>query len=98
MWFIPLSPEYAESWFAALVARLLQNDGPTLSLMARNPFPDRPPEWIRATMYQYRFTTYSERRATGRYWVRTQVGEMMRPLSLRTPGFVSALEASGWVP
>jgi hypothetical protein len=98
MWFIPLSPEYAESWFAALVARLLQNDGPTLSLMARNPFPDRPPEWIRATMYRYRFTTYAERRGTGKYWVRTRVGEMMRPLSLQTPGFVSALEASGWVP
>ena len=34
MWFIPLSPGGGESWSRALVGRLLQNDAPTLSLMA----------------------------------------------------------------
>ena len=97
MWFIPLSPGYAEGWFAPLIARLLQNDRPTLSLMARNPFPDKPPTWIRAAMYKYRFTTVAERSASGGYWVRTRVGEMMRPLSLATPGFTDMLQASGWV-
>jgi hypothetical protein len=97
MWFIPLSPAFAETWFPALVGRLLQNDAPTLSLMAGNPFPDKPPAQIRATMYQYRFTTFVERRASGDYWVRSPVGEMMRPLSLTTPGFVETLESSGWV-
>ena len=97
MWFIPLSRDFAGTWFPALVARLLQNDAATLSLMAGNPFPDRPPLWIRATMYQYRFTTAAERRETRAWWVRTPLGEMMRPVSLQTPGFVSSLEASGWV-
>ena len=97
MWFIPLDPGYGESWFAPLLARLLENDKPTLSLMADNPFPDKPPAWIRATMYEYRFTTFAERKASGDYWVRTRVGEMTRPLSLRTPGFLEALEAQGWV-
>ena len=97
MWFIPLSPGFAETWFPALIARLLQNDAATLSLMAGNPFPERPPVWIRAAMYQYRFTTFAERRAGGAYWVRTRLGEMLQPVSLRTPGFVNALETSGWV-
>jgi len=97
MWFIPLSPGMAQSWFPALVARLLQNDGPTLSLMAGNPFPTKPPIWIRATMYQYRFTTFDERLASRDVWARTRVGEMMHPVSLQTPGFIPSLEASGWV-
>jgi hypothetical protein len=98
MWFIPLSPGYAENWLVALIARLLQNDKPTLSLMGRNPFPDKPPGWIRATMYKYRFTSFAERRASGNTWARTRVGEMMRPLSLTTPGFTDMLQSAGWVP
>ncbi|HJQ20217.1 MAG TPA: lipase maturation factor family protein [Gemmatimonadaceae bacterium] len=97
MWFIPLNPGYAEGWFPALVARLLQNDRPTLSLMARNPFPDKPPSWIRAAMYQYHFTSASDRASTGAYWQRTRLGDMMRPLSLTTPGFLPSLEAMGFV-
>jgi hypothetical protein len=98
MWFLPLSPEYGESWFPALVGRLLQNDSATLALMGPNPFVDKPPTWIRATMYQYRFTTAGERRASGNYWVRTPVGEAMRLLSLTTPGFTDMLRSRGWVP
>ncbi len=97
MWFIPLSPGTSGTWFPALVARLLQNDAPTLSLMAGNPFPSSPPKWIRATMYAYRFTTFDERLASGNVWMRTMLGEMMHPVSLQTPGFVSSLEANGWV-
>jgi hypothetical protein len=97
MWFIPLDPNYADTWFPALIGRLLQNDKPTLSLMARNPFPDSPPVWIRAQAYEYRFTTGPERKATGNYWDRTLTGEFLRPVSLATPGFVSTLESQGWV-
>jgi len=97
MWFIPLSPGMTGTWFPALVARLLQNDAPTLSLMDGNPFPNAPPKWIRATMYEYRFTTFDERLASRNVWMRTLVGEMMHPVSLQTPGFIPSLETSGWV-
>jgi hypothetical protein len=86
MWFIPLDPGYASPWFGPFVARLLQNDKPTLSLMAGNPFPDKPPVWIRGTMYEYRFTTLAERKASGAVWVRTLTGPLMQPVSLRTLG------------
>ncbi|HEY3934903.1 MAG TPA: lipase maturation factor family protein [Gemmatimonadales bacterium] len=97
MWFAALSPDYANPWFVPLVARLLQNDRATLSLMRGNPFPDRPPAWIRAELYNYRFTTPEERRTTGNWWSRTLSGDYLRPLSLQTPGLIAGLEAQGWV-
>ncbi len=97
MWFAALSPSYADPWFAPLVARLLQNDRPTLSLMSGDPFPDHPPQWIRAELYLYRFTTPDERRSTGQWWMRRLSGEYMPPVSLATPGLLPGLEAQGWV-
>ena len=97
MWFAALSQSFASPWFAPLAARLLQNDRATLSLMSRNPFPDAPPRWVRARLYQYWFTSSEERRKTGNRWRRELVGEYMRPISLATPGLIESLEAQGWV-
>jgi hypothetical protein len=97
MWFAGISREYADPWLLPLVARLLQNDAPTLALMARNPFPDRPPALVRARYYEYRFTTAEERRQTGDWWVRTLVGEYMPALSLTQPEVLDALRSQGWV-
>jgi hypothetical protein len=89
MWFIPLSPRYAEGWFPALVEKLLKGDRATLRLLRRNPFPDAPPVWIRARFYHYRFTTRAERKATGAWWVRELVGEYLRPVSLKWLGVMA---------
>ncbi len=97
MWFAALSRDYADPWMLPLVARLLQNDKPTLGLMGANPFPDRPPGFIRARLYQYRFTTPEQRRQTGNWWSRTLADEYLRPVSLRTPGLIEGLQAQGWV-
>ena len=82
MWFIPLSPSYAEGWFVPFLARLLEGDRATLRLLGRNPFPERPPAYVRARLFRYRFTTWRERRETGAWWVRTPVGELVRPVRL----------------
>jgi hypothetical protein len=97
MWFAALSRDYADPWIVPLVARLLQNDRPTLGLMSGNPFPDRPPVYIRARLYQYWFTTAEERRQRGNWWRRTLADEYLRPISLGTPGLIQSLEAQGWV-
>lgn len=97
MWFAALSPAYADPWFLPFIARLLQNDRPTLALLRSNPFHDHPPVWIRAEMYEYRFTTAAEHRQTGNWWTRTLQGDYMRPVSLATPGFLPSLEAQGWI-
>ena len=96
MWFAGLDPRYAEPWMLPLVARLLQNDAAVLGLMRTNPFPDRPPRFIRARFYRYEFTTSAEKKATGAYWKRTLLGEYFRPLSLDAPGLIDELERQGW--
>jgi hypothetical protein len=85
MWFAALSPAYAESWLLPLLARLLENDPATLRLLAANPFPDRPPTFVRARLYRYRFATRAERREIGAWWVRELVGEYVPPLTLLRP-------------
>jgi hypothetical protein len=82
MWFAPLSPSYARSWFPQLLAKLLAGDPATLKLLRHNPFPDTPPAVVRAHLYRYRFTTRAERRATGDWWHRELIGEFAGPVSL----------------
>ena len=84
LWFAALSPAYAEGWFGRLVERLLVNDPDTLRLLRTNPFPDAPPTHVRALLYEYRFTTREERRATGAWWHRELVGSYLPPVSART--------------
>jgi hypothetical protein len=75
MWFAAMGTAQDEPWFSALMLKLLEGDKGATGLLRDNPFPDRPPRWIRARMYRYTFTTRAERQATGRWWNRTPVGE-----------------------
>jgi len=80
MWFAALSRGYAEPWLDRLLARLLENDRTTLKLLRDNPFPGEPPQYVRAVLYRYRFTTRQERRETGAWWHRTLVGQYHPPM------------------
>jgi hypothetical protein len=82
MWFAALSPTYAMDWLGPFVRRLLQNDAPTLRLLRHNPFPESPPQYVRAQLYEYRFTTWRELRSEHAWWHRTLVGEYMPPVAL----------------
>jgi hypothetical protein len=82
LWFVGITPAYGQPWFVPFVARLLEGDRDTLKLLGRNPFPDRPPTYVRADTYRYRFTTRAERRATGEWWSRTRESPMLRPVRL----------------
>ncbi|MCV7101677.1 lipase maturation factor family protein [Mycobacterium palustre] len=82
MWFAAISPGYAQAWLTPLLRRLLRNDPPTLRLLRHNPFPDSPPRYVRAQLYEYRFTTWAELRRERAWWHRTLIGGYVRPLSL----------------
>src|SRR5437870_4095847 len=83
MWFLPLSPEYGEQWFLRFLEALLRNDPGLLRLLRANPFPDHPPRTIRARLYRYRYTTWSERRRSGEWWVRELTGDYFPAVALR---------------
>jgi hypothetical protein len=82
MWFAALSPTYAMDWLGPFVARLLRNDPPTLRLLRHNPFPESPPHYVRAQLYEYRFTSWRELRHEHAWWHRTRVGEYLAPIAL----------------
>ena len=82
LWFIPLSPRYGGEWFVRFVARLLENDRPTLALIRHNPFSTSPPRFVRARFYRYRFTTWREWRETGAWWSRMFEADYLPPVGL----------------
>jgi hypothetical protein len=84
MWFAGISPGYAQPWLTPLLQRLLRNDRPTLRLLRRNPFPDSPPRYVRAQLYEYRFTTFAELRRDRAWWHRTLIGQYRRPMARPT--------------
>src|SRR3989442_3904762 len=88
MWFAALSRYDYTPWFQAFLARLLEGSPRVLALMGRNPFPDHPPKYARAQLYEYRFTTWRERRETGAWWSRTLVGADSPVVTLGPPASV----------
>jgi len=96
MWFAAMSDYRDYPWFVNFVAKLLQGDASVLSLLRENPFPGHPPHYVRATLYEYHFTTAEERRRTGNWWKRTLTRPYFPAVSLETPGFRRILVAQGW--
>jgi lipase maturation factor 1 len=82
MWFAALESYQQNSWFVQTVISLLHGKPEVTALFERNPFPQNPPRYVRATFYRYRFTTLEERRQTGAWWKRQELGEYLPSLSL----------------
>jgi hypothetical protein len=83
MWFAALSSYRQNPWFSQLIVRLLEGEHAVTGLLAKNPFPGKPPRLIRAVTYDYHFTDWSTRRRTGAIWTRSYVGEYLPAVSLR---------------
>jgi hypothetical protein len=83
MWFAALGNYQQNPWFTSLMTRLLQGAPETTALLANNPFPNAPPRYIRAVSYEYHFTDFATRRATGNWWRREREGFYFPEVSLR---------------
>jgi MFS family permease len=81
MWFAALGEVRGNPWFVRFLARLLEGPPEVLALLAKNPFPDAPPQYVRAVRYDYRFTTWGE--DTAAWWRRERRDLYCPPLSLR---------------
>ncbi len=82
MWFAALGDVRQNPWFVNFCVRLLQGSPDVLALLEKNPFPDRPPKYIRARVYNYQFTSPGERRRTGAWWKRELKGGYLPSISL----------------
>lgn len=82
MWFAALGNYRNNPWIVNFMFRLLQGSPEVLALVERNPFPSTPPRYVRAQLYEYRFTAWEERRQTGAWWQRESRGAYLPPISL----------------
>ena len=82
MWFAALGDYRQNLWLVNCCLRLLTGSPPVLAMLERNPFPKQPPRYIRAVVYEYRFTDFTTRHRTGAWWRREDKGLYLPPLSL----------------
>jgi hypothetical protein len=94
MWFAGLSRADRQPWIFNLVYKLLSGDAAVLSLLRHNPFPDAPPSYVRASLYQYEFTGFGE----AGWWRRRRLGTYLPPLARDDPRLLRVLEQLGWAP
>jgi lipase maturation factor 1 len=84
MWFAALGSFQNNPWFVALAHRLLEGTPEVLALLAHNPFPDAPPRYLRATVYNYRFSDWDTRNETGAWWTRSNPREYLPVITLES--------------
>jgi hypothetical protein len=103
--YAPYQPRFDWNlWFASLGGwreneivplteeRLLVSDGDVLALFRGDPFPQIPPRFVRAVIWQYWFTTMDEKRRTGDWWRREYLGLYAPELTIAADGHVEAVE------
>jgi len=79
MWFAALGDVNNNPWLVLFLQRLQEGSEPVLNLLQTNPFPDHPPKFIRAVLYDYQMTDFATRRATGAWWRRQWLGIYYEP-------------------
>lgn len=78
---------YAKPMHVAKSARqILLGNADVIGLFRHNPFPDRPPTQLRMPVYKLSFVDWATHRATGRYWDKEFMGDLLPPLQLDAEG------------
>jgi len=96
MWFAAMGSPAQYPWTLHLVWQLLHNDPGALGLFAANPFPQKPPRYVRAILWRYRFAPPGS--PGGRWWERERLGLWLPPLSAADPDLRRYLAAYDWLP
>jgi hypothetical protein len=80
MWFAALEDPRKLRWFWSFLQKLLENEPTVTALLERNPFADKPPVYLRAQFYDYRYADPGER---ARWWNRRSLGLYAPVVSLK---------------
>jgi hypothetical protein len=73
MWFAALDDPQRLPWFSRFLERLLENEPTVTALLEKNPFPQKPPAYVRAEFYDYTYSSSNEK-AKGIWWDRRLLG------------------------
>lgn len=92
LWFASLGTWQEYSIVPRTELRLLENDRDVLKLFAGNPFAQGPPRQVRAVLWQYWFTSMSEKKMQGLWWRRQYRGLYAPTLERMPDGTIHAIE------
>lgn len=79
MWFAALRPDQPPFWFYRLIKGLYEAQPSVISLFQNVPFSGQKPVYLRAELYRYRFSSSSQRGASGQFWTREYLGAYWPP-------------------
>lgn len=96
MWSAAHSTYEKQPWLLSLTHRLLEGRPEVLALMGSSPF-EKPPKFIRATLYKYKFSDWTQRK-TQTWWVRERVREYFPAFTKDSPTLVDYLRARNLMP
>jgi len=85
MWFAALDEPGRVYWFSRFLVRLLQNESTVTALLEKNPFPEKPPLYVRALFYDYTYAN-SDEKADGLWWQRQLLATYFPPAHLKSNG------------
>jgi len=95
MWFASMASPDEYPWTLNLEWKLLHNDPGAISLFARNPFPGKPPRYIRAVLYRYAFAKPGNTK--GLWWMREKISDWIPAMSVNDERLIEVLKTYGWV-
>jgi lipase maturation factor 1 len=88
LWFASLGSLSQNSWVETTEVRLLEGRRDVLALFRRDPFAGAPPSQVRAVLWQYGFTTPAEKRQSGHWWWRKELGLYAPVMQRATDGSI----------
>lgn len=80
MWFAALGSVRENPWFLHFLERVLAGSPEVLALLEKNPFPQGPPRYVRARLYDYKFSQSGDDPRA--WWRRELLGEYCPAISL----------------
>ncbi len=98
LWFASLG-EWQDNEIVPLTEeRLLLGDEDVIALFRGDPFPQLPPRFVRAVLWQYWFTSMEEKRRTGNWWRREYIGLYAPELTMTEDGRFAVVEYPAELP
>ena len=75
IWFVPPRSDEMLYWFDRFLSKVHEGSPQVIGLLKHNPFPDKPPRYLRVQVYQYWFTSMQDRADCDRIWRREYLGQ-----------------------
>ena len=95
IWFAAMSSYQRHPWLVHFIYKLLLDEPKALDLIAHSPFDRGPPRFIKAELYEYRFTSWGD--DTDAWWTRKWVRSYLPPVSVNNPSLLQFLRNHGWL-